>query len=122
MTQDDNVRCTKLTLCTLGVTIQVTMHNTYTTATNQISTKELRNQLASVVDRVALRGESFVVTKFGMPRAVLMPVGPTQTASDAEAALILKESFGSWKHRKDALTESRQIRRKAERRNAAVPS
>jgi prevent-host-death family protein len=98
------------------------MHNTYTTATNQISTKELRNQLASVVDRVALRGESFVVTKFGMPRAVLMPLSQTQVMSDAEAGLILKESFGSWKQRKDAVTEARKIRRKAERRNAAVSS
>jgi len=98
------------------------MQASYITATNCITTKDLRNQLASVVDRVALRGESFVVTKFGVPRAVIQPISKTEEFSDEQAALIFRESYGSWQNRPDAATLTNQIRRKAESRNEATSS
>ena len=96
------------------------MQTSYITATNRITTKDLRNQLASVVDRVSQRGESFVVTKFGKPKAVIRPISKFEEMPDEKAALILRESYGSWKNRPDAATLAEQIRRKAERRDEAV--
>jgi len=98
------------------------MQASYITATNRITTKDLRNQLASVVDRVALRGESFVVTKFGKPKAVIQPVSKTEELSDEQATLIFRESYGSWQNRPDATTLASQIRRKAERRDEVTSS
>jgi len=96
------------------------MQSTHVTDASHISTKELRDQLASVVDRVALRGESFVITKFGLPRAVIMPVLEEGDSTREHADQVLRKSFGAWKNRPDAAILTRQIRRKAERRDEAV--
>ena len=94
------------------------MSSTYTTAPNQISTKDLRNQLASVVDRVALRGESFVVTKFGQPRAMVVPIAKKSNYSVDYAQLVLRESQGIWEDRPETTKSlTRELRLKAERSN-----
>jgi len=69
-----------------------------------------------------LRGESFVVTKFGKPKAVIQPVSKTEELSDEQATLIFRESYGSWQNRPDATTLASQIRRKAERRDEVTSS
>jgi len=62
-----------------------------------ISIRETRNNLAELVDRVALAGDEFVVTKFGKPKAMLVPINEASQLGEG----ILDEVFGAWKNRKD---------------------
>lgn len=87
-----------------------------------ISIKDLRSNLASVLDRVALRGETFMVTKFGISRATIKPVASVSSASESKLKKSLKQSFGAWKRNVSAQTLSQQIRARAERRNETVPA
>jgi prevent-host-death family protein len=62
-----------------------------------ISIKNTRANLADLVDRVAFSGEEFVVTKFGKPKAMLVPV----TTLEKKSKGIFDEVFGTWKDRTD---------------------
>lgn len=65
-----------------------------------ISVKDMRNNLSNIIDRVAVGGETFVVTKFGKTRAIISPADKeTMTAERREE--ILKKTFGMWKDRED---------------------
>ncbi len=64
--------------------------------TQTLSIKDARNNLSDIVSRVEMRGDEIVITKFGKPRAMLVPiVGKKVTARS------LDEVFGAWKNRKD---------------------
>ena len=74
----------------------------------QISIKETRNNLADIVERVALTGQTYIVTKFGKVKAKIVP--PEDKESKKKPAIKLKDyshqqwlkdTFGMWKDRKD---------------------
>lgn len=85
-----------------------------------ISVKDLRQDLASVLDRVALRGETFAVTKFGVLRATINPAVKKLSGDKMDVEESLKQSFGTWKRTDTALALSQQIRARAERRNETL--
>ena len=62
-----------------------------------ISIKDTRNNLAELVDRVAIAGEEFVLTKFGKPRAMLIPLSKATSLGTTS----FDEVFGAWKDRPD---------------------
>ncbi len=72
--------------------------------TQQISVKDTRERLAEVIDQVAMTGNTFVITKFGKPRAMIVPV-LRGTIPDAG----IQESFGAWKKRKDIKDSAKWI-------------
>lgn len=64
---------------------------------NQLITiKDVRNQLADVINQVAIGGNVFTVTKFGKPKAMIVPIIKAKTQKS-----VFEETFGAWKGRKD---------------------
>lgn len=65
-----------------------------------ISIKETRNSLATIIETVALTKEEYVITKFGKPKAVIVPIEDVNNSSESRIK-ALDETFGMWKDRKD---------------------
>jgi len=64
--------------------------------TQVVSIKNTRDKLAEIIDQVAIGGSVFVITKFGKPKAMIVPF--SQQKADSSG---IEESFGAWKSRKD---------------------
>lgn len=73
--------------------------------TQTVSIKDTRDNLASIIDQVAIGEDVFIITKFGKPRAMLVPINDSQTAMDD-----LNEVFGAWKNRKDIKNTEEWVR------------
>lgn len=67
-----------------------------------ISIKQTRDNLAELIEQVAIGKKTFIITKFGKPKARIMPIKDIDTKSDSESRRkTLEETFGVWKNRKD---------------------
>lgn len=68
-----------------------------------ISTKELRDNLAEVLEKVAIGRQSFLVSKFGREKALIVPViSPVKTPTNkGEKRLADHPACGIWQERKD---------------------
>ncbi|MBI4096117.1 MAG: hypothetical protein HY425_00180 [Candidatus Levybacteria bacterium] len=64
--------------------------------TQLISIKYTRDKLAEVINQVAIAGDEFIVTKFGEPKAMIVPIIKAKTQKS-----VFEETFGAWKGRKD---------------------
>lgn len=73
--------------------------------TQTLSIKETRDKLADVVNQVAISGDTFVITKFGQPKAMIVPVSEDKLEDDAG----IEASFGAWKQRKDLPDSSKWV-------------
>lgn len=73
--------------------------------TQTLSIKDVRNNLADVINQVGVAGNTIVITKFGKPRAMLVPISDKKT-------LVGKfdETFGAWKERKDIKDSGKWVR------------
>lgn len=67
----------------------------------KISIQDARNDLSNLVSQAAIAGRQFVITKFGKPSAMLVPVNQNAIKKKSN----LKAAFGIWKDRKD-ITDS----------------
>ena len=65
--------------------------------TQTVSIKDTRNKLADIVDQVAIGGDVFVITKFGKPRAMIVPISDNNLSNLSG----IEESFGAWEERND---------------------
>jgi len=65
--------------------------------TQTISIKDARNNLADLVNQVSIAGNSYIITKFGKPKAIIT-AAPIQAESIED---VLRLTSGMWKHRKD---------------------
>lgn len=93
------------------------LSSNYSNAEN-LSTKDLRADLASVIDRVAMRGETFIITKFGTPRALITPFIATEDKSATSVKKALDKARGMWQDRSSStLALARQLRLRSERRD-----
>lgn len=65
-----------------------------------ITTKELRDNLAEILEKVAYGRQIFSVSKFGKKKVILIPADPdiTKTGKVDYAKLA---AYGMWKDRKD---------------------
>ena len=85
--------------------------------TQQMSVKDTRDNLAEIINQVSVGGNTVIITKFGKPKAMIVPV------SDKIPSPVsgLEESFGMWKNRKE-MKNSRKwvadLRAKMSKRNA----
>lgn len=68
----------------------------YTTVT----LKEARNNLSELIERAALTKETFLVTKFGKKKALIISVDILNNSGKTKIA-SLKRTFGIWAKRKD---------------------
>jgi prevent-host-death family protein len=73
--------------------------------TQILSIKDTRSNLADIVSRVEMTGQEIVITKFGKPRAMLVPI------SDRKLLVgKFDEAFGVWKSRKDVKDTGKWVR------------
>lgn len=63
------------------------------------SIRETRAQLSDIINQVSIANRSFVITKFGKPKAMIVPA--YMTRSNKKTRNGLQASFGAWKHRTD---------------------
>lgn len=64
-----------------------------------ITTKELRDNLSEILERVAIGKQNFLVSKFGKKKALIVPLAsdfPLKTADFSKLS-----AFGVWKKRID---------------------
>lgn len=73
--------------------------------TQTISIKDTRNNLADIVSRVEMTGLEVIITKFGKPRAMLIPVSDKKSLKGN-----FDEAFGIWKDRKDIKNSAKWVR------------
>ena len=62
-----------------------------------IPIKETRANLADLINQVDVAGKGFIITKFGKPKAMLVPVLTDRPRRKSGLAA----SFGVWKDRED---------------------
>jgi len=75
-----------------------------------ISAKELRDNLATVLERVAIGQQSFEVYKFGTIKAVINP--PQIKTKEKKKKINFRKlpAFGMWKDRKDMKDSAKWVR------------
>lgn len=73
--------------------------------TQTLSIKDTRAKLADVVNQVAIAGDSFIITKFGKPKAIIVPFTEEKSVRGN-----FDEVFGAWKTRKDITNTARWVR------------
>ncbi len=81
-----------------------------------IPVKETRDRLADLINQVDIAGAEFIITKFGKPKAMLVPVSTYKK----KKMRGISQSFGAWKGRKDiqnANTWVRDLRIKMSKRH-----
>ncbi|MGD9128983.1 MAG: hypothetical protein PVJ09_00615 [Candidatus Woesebacteria bacterium] len=66
-----------------------------------VSIQQTRDNLAEIINKVAIAGERFVVTKFGKVKAMIVPITEQKPISDKKRKAILDEVTGIWQNRKD---------------------
>ena len=63
-----------------------------------ISIKETRNNLAELIEKVAVGNKTFIITKFGKAKAQLTPVSKNMSQKQKKKDF---PGFGMWADRKD---------------------
>lgn len=66
-----------------------------------ISTKELRDNLSEILEKVAIGGQSFEVKKFGRVKAVISPPQRVKKQKIKKFDWAKHPAFGIWKDRED---------------------
>ena len=69
-----------------------------------LSIKDARNNLADIVSRVEIAGDEIIITKFGKPRAMIVPIDHKKSTGS------LDEVFGAWKNKKDIKDTAKWVR------------
>jgi len=69
----------------------------------EISTKELRNNLAEILEKVAIGRQTFLISKFGRKKALIVPltVGDAVGKERQRGNLRNLSAFGMWKDRRE---------------------
>ena len=63
-----------------------------------ITIKETRNNLAEIIEKVAVGNKTFIITKFGKAKAQLVPVSKSVTPTKKRRDF---PGFGMWANRRD---------------------
>ena len=73
--------------------------------TQTLSIKDTRDRLAEIINQVSIAGDEFVITKFGQPKAMIVPISKAKAQKS-----VLEETFGAWKHRSDIKDSGKWVR------------
>lgn len=88
---------------------------------NVVSIKQARENFSEIVERAALAGEVFVVTKFGKRKVVIRAVEKEDAQSDLmEKRSVFADVAGMWADReeiKDGASWTASLRKKEASRN-----
>lgn len=66
-----------------------------------ISVKDTRDQISRLIEEVAIAKKTYIITKFGKPKAKIVPVQESDYLNKLGRKKTLEETFGIWKDRKD---------------------
>lgn len=77
--------------------------------TQSISVKDARNQISQILEKVAIAKKSFIITKFGKPKAMVTPVPSEKLNKADEFEKVLRETAGIWKDRKDMANPTKWV-------------
>lgn len=72
------------------------------------SIRETRAQLSDIVNQVAFGHKTFVITKFGKPKAIISAVD-TRRAGASKATRVRLPGFGIWTDRADMKDAERWV-------------
>ena len=64
-----------------------------------LTTKEFRDNLAEILEKVAIGKEKFLISKFGKEKALIVPVDKFQKSTTTKEVSL--PGFGIWKKRKE---------------------
>lgn len=70
------------------------------------SIKETRIQLSRLIDEVSITNRQFIITKFGKPKAMLIPIKADEGKSPISG---LEAGFGIWADRKDIKNSAKWV-------------
>jgi prevent-host-death family protein len=84
-----------------------------------ISVQQTRENFAEVIEKVAVAGEKFVVTKFGKPRAMIVPIQESDFQTE-ERSKILTTLRELWSDRADMDEPVDFVRKQREKRRDKV--
>ena len=73
------------------------------------SIKETREQLSQLVEEVAIAKKRYLITKFGKPKAMMIPVDKQLVTKKGNTKLA---GFGIWKHRQDMKDSAQWVAQK----------
>lgn len=87
-----------------------------------ISTKELRDNLAEVLEKVAIGQQSFLVSKFGRKKAMMIPIAEMAEADKKKQKRNLSSlsACGMWKDRKDMKNSAAWISKLRQRQSFRI--
>ena len=75
------------------------------------SIKEMREQLSQLVEEVAIAKKRYLITKFGKPKAMMIPLDSlTRVRKKKNLA-----GFGMWKNRKDIKDSAKWVRKQRQK-------
>lgn len=83
--------------------------------TQTVTIKELRDNLAQLIEEVAIAGKQIEITKFGKKKAALVPVEKKKQANKSRVDFGKLPAFGMWKDRKDIKDSAKWVRKLRER-------
>ena len=73
-----------------------------------ISIKDTRNQISQIVEQVAIAKKRYLITKFGKPKAMIIPI--EKIGKNIAKSGILATA-GAWKDRKDIKDSAKWVAR-----------
>ena len=74
-----------------------------------VSLKEARDRFSELIERAALVRETFMVTKFDRPKAMIVPVEEELSEKKQSGRDALNNFIGIWKNRRDIIDGSRWV-------------
>lgn len=80
--------------------------------TQSVSIKELRDNLAQIIEEVAIAKKRVEITKFGKSKAVIIPMEQAGISKKKETKIDWTKlpAFGIWKDRKDMKDSAKCVR------------
>lgn len=73
--------------------------------TQVMTIKDTRIKLADIINQVSVAGDVFVVTKFGQPKAMIVPINKLNSTDTSG----IEESFGAWDKKRGLKNSNRWV-------------
>ena len=83
------------------------------------SIKETREQLSQLVEEVAIAKKRYLITKFGKPKAMIIPIDKQLVTKKGNTKLA---GFGIWKDRQDMKDSAQWVAQKREQWSSRLRS
>lgn len=78
-----------------------------------VSIKQLRDNLAQIIEETAIAKKRFKITKFGKSKAAIVPIEVVEKKKEVKKRVDFRKlpGFGMWKNRKDMKNSAKWVRK-----------